>query len=166
ILIGLPAFSRIFCFCINGDERKENTNKKRKFWKRFSQSGSINGSRVNFLSSMPERFDEGVVRNQLRYSGMLEMVKIRRAGFPVRRPFQEFYLRYKMLLKNRNIPEGGKERCIMLLKLYDDCNSHWRLGKSKVFLKEALEQKLERDRAEELQGAATVLQAHILGYRA
>ncbi|GCB82406.1 hypothetical protein scyTo_0022905, partial [Scyliorhinus torazame] len=81
---------------------------------------------------MPEQFDEGVVQNQLRYSGMLEMVKIRRAGFPVRRPFQEFYLRYKMLLKNCNIPEDGKERCTTLLKLYDDCNSHWRLGRSKV----------------------------------
>ncbi|XP_078408901.1 unconventional myosin-X-like [Cetorhinus maximus] len=115
---------------------------------------------------MPEQFDEGVVRNQLRYSGMLEMVKIRRAGFPVRRPFQEFYLRYKMLLKNRNVPEDDKERCTTLLKLYDSCNSHWRLGKSKVFLKEALEQKLEKARAEELQGAAMVLRAHILGYRA
>ncbi|GCC20554.1 hypothetical protein chiPu_0019116 [Chiloscyllium punctatum] len=79
----------------------------------------------------PELFDEGFVRNQLRYSGMLEMVKIRRAGFPVRRPFQEFYLRYKMLLKNHKIPEDGKERCTMLLKLYDGTNSHWRMGKSK-----------------------------------
>ncbi|XP_043550347.1 unconventional myosin-X-like [Chiloscyllium plagiosum] len=114
----------------------------------------------------PQLFDEGFVRNQLRYSGMLEMVKIRRAGFPVRRPFQEFYLRYKMLLKNHKIPEDGKERCTMLLKLYDGTNSHWRMGKSKVFLKEALEQKLEKVRAEELRRAAMVVRAHIMGYQA
>ncbi|XP_067890797.1 unconventional myosin-X-like isoform X1 [Heterodontus francisci] len=118
------------------------------------------------MQKMPEQFDEGVVRNQLRYSGMLETVKIRRAGFPVRRPFQEFYLRYKMLLKNQNIPEDWKGKCMMLLKLYDDSSSHWRVGKSKVFLKEALEQKLEKSRAGELQGAAMVLRAHILGYQA
>uniref|UniRef100_UPI00398E4DB6 unconventional myosin-X-like n=1 Tax=Pristiophorus japonicus TaxID=55135 RepID=UPI00398E4DB6 len=118
------------------------------------------------MQKMAERFDEDVVLNQLRYSGMLETVKIRRAGFPVRRPFQEFYLRYKMLLKNRNVAEDWKGRCMMLLQHFTDCSSHWRMGKSKVFLKEALEQKLEKGRAEELQGAAMVLRAHILGYRA
>ena len=40
-----------------------------------------------------DRFDPDVVLNQLRYSGMLETVKIRRAGFPVRRTFQDFYNR-------------------------------------------------------------------------
>jgi len=42
---------------------------------------------------MPDQFDQTVVLNQLRYSGMLETVRIRRAGFPVRRPFQDFYIR-------------------------------------------------------------------------
>lgn len=39
------------------------------------------------------QFDPDVVLNQLRYSGMLETVKIRRAGFPVRRTFKDFYSR-------------------------------------------------------------------------
>jgi myosin heavy subunit len=38
-----------------------------------------------------------MVLNQLRYSGMLETVKIRRAGFPVRREFHDFLFRYKVL---------------------------------------------------------------------
>lgn len=41
----------------------------------------------------PNQFDPDVVLNQLRYSGMLETVKIRRAGFPVRRTFNDFYSR-------------------------------------------------------------------------
>lgn len=39
---------------------------------------------------MPDHFDQTLVLNQLRYSGMLETVRIRRSGFPVRRPFQDF----------------------------------------------------------------------------
>lgn len=43
---------------------------------------------------MPDQFDQTLVLNQLRYSGMLETVKIRRTGFPVRRPFQDFCSRF------------------------------------------------------------------------
>lgn len=43
---------------------------------------------------MPDHFDHSVVLNQLRYSGMLETVRIRRAGFPVRRTFQDFCTRW------------------------------------------------------------------------
>lgn len=42
---------------------------------------------------MPDHFDQTVVLNQLRYSGMLETVKIRRTGFPIRRSFQDFCFR-------------------------------------------------------------------------
>lgn len=42
---------------------------------------------------MPDHFDQAVVLNQLRYSGMLETVRIRKAGYAVRRPFQDFYKR-------------------------------------------------------------------------
>ncbi|ELK25868.1 Myosin-X [Myotis davidii] len=45
------------------------------------------------LSKMPDQFDQAVVLNQLRYSGMLETVRIRKAGYAVRRPFQDFYKR-------------------------------------------------------------------------
>ncbi len=39
-------------------------------------------------------FQSTVVLNQLRYSGMMETVRIRRAGFPVRRTFDDFMFRY------------------------------------------------------------------------
>ncbi|XP_059823439.1 unconventional myosin-X-like [Hypanus sabinus] len=112
------------------------------------------------------RFDEGVVLNQLRYSGMLETVKIRRAGFPVRRPFPEFYVRYKMLLKSQEVPEDWKSRCLALLTRCGGCESLWRMGKTKVFLKEALEQQLEKDRIAERNRAVVILQANVRGYRA
>uniref|UniRef100_A0A4W3IDA8 Myosin X n=1 Tax=Callorhinchus milii TaxID=7868 RepID=A0A4W3IDA8_CALMI len=112
------------------------------------------------------QFDQTVVLNQLRYSGMLETVKIRQAGFPVRRPFQDFHARYKVLMQNLDLPEDVKEKCAALLHLYDNTNMDWQLGKTKVFLRESLEHKLERQREVKVTKAAMIIQAHVLGYLA
>ncbi|XP_039094762.1 unconventional myosin-X isoform X2 [Hyaena hyaena] len=115
---------------------------------------------------MPDQFDQAVVLNQLRYSGMLETVRIRKAGYAIRRPFQDFYKRYKVLMRNAAVPEDTRGRCTALLQLHDPSNSEWQLGKTKVFLRESLEQKLEKRREEEVTRAAMVIRAHILGYLA
>ncbi|XP_064290823.1 unconventional myosin-X-like isoform X3 [Passer domesticus] len=114
----------------------------------------------------PNLFNPDVVLNQLRYSGMLETVKVRRAGFPVRRLFQDFLSRYKMLVKGPSLSDNSKAVCAGFLQTYDSSKKEWQLGKTKVFLKEALEQKLEKDREEELRKAAIVIRAHVLGYMA
>ncbi|XP_003466776.4 unconventional myosin-X isoform X3 [Cavia porcellus] len=118
------------------------------------------------LQKMPDHFDQAVVLNQLRYSGMLETVRIRKAGYAIRRPFQDFYKRYKVLTRNLALPEDVRGRCAALLQLYDASSSEWQLGKTKVFLRESLEQKLERQREEEVTRAAMVIRAHVLGYLA
>lgn len=43
----------------------------------------------------PMRFDMPVVLEQLRYSGMLDTIKIRQSGYPVRMKFQQFVDRYR-----------------------------------------------------------------------
>uniref|UniRef100_A0A4W2EA00 Unconventional myosin-X n=1 Tax=Bos indicus x Bos taurus TaxID=30522 RepID=A0A4W2EA00_BOBOX len=118
------------------------------------------------MQKMPDQFDQAVVVNQLRYSGMLETVRIRKAGYAVRRPFQDFYKRYKVLMRNVALPEDIRGKCTALLQLYDASNSEWQLGKTKVFLRESLEQKLEKRREEEVTRAAMVIRAHVLGYLA
>uniref|UniRef100_A0A8C9ETY1 Unconventional myosin-X-like n=1 Tax=Pavo cristatus TaxID=9049 RepID=A0A8C9ETY1_PAVCR len=114
----------------------------------------------------PNLFNPDVVLNQLRYSGMLETVKVRRAGFPIRRLFQDFLSRYKMLVKVPSFSDNSKAICAGFLQAYDSSKKEWQLGKTKVFLKEALEQKLEKDREEELRKAAVIIRAHVLGYMA
>ncbi|XP_059584607.1 unconventional myosin-X isoform X3 [Alligator mississippiensis] len=118
------------------------------------------------MQKMPDQFDQTVVLNQLCYSGMLETVRIRRAGFPVRRPFQDFYKRYKVLMRNLTLPEDLNGKCAILLHLYDSTSTEWQLGKNKVFLRESLEHKLEKQREVEVTKAAMTIRAHILGHMA
>uniref|UniRef100_A0A7N8XQ51 Myosin X n=1 Tax=Mastacembelus armatus TaxID=205130 RepID=A0A7N8XQ51_9TELE len=119
---------------------------------------------------MPDHFDQTVVLNQLRYSGMLETVKIRRTGFPIRRPFQEFCSRlvpagpYKVLMRGVTWPDEPRGRCIQLLHLYDSSSADWQLGRTKVFLRESLEHRLEKQREVEVLKAAMIIQAHVMGY--
>eukprot|EP00063_Salmo_salar_P046400 XP_014021235.1 PREDICTED: unconventional myosin-X-like [Salmo salar] len=109
-------------------------------------------------------FDPEVVLNQLRYSGMLETVKIRRAGFPVRRTFDDFYSRYKMILKDERPTDDQRGMCTELLMSYDPAKRDWQQGKTKVFLKEELELRLEKEREEVRRQAGMVIRAHILSY--
>ena len=45
------------------------------------------------LEKAASSFNTTIVLNQLRYSGMMETVRIRRAGYPVRREFADFMFR-------------------------------------------------------------------------
>ncbi|XP_077436040.1 unconventional myosin-X isoform X2 [Vanacampus margaritifer] len=116
------------------------------------------------MAKKANQFDPDVVLNQLKYSGMLETVKIRKAGFPVRRSFQDFYNRYKTILKKKIQTEDEKQSCVELLARHDNTKKEWQLGKTKVFLKEALEQRLEKEREEVRHKAGMVIRAHILSY--
>ncbi|KAG5852505.1 hypothetical protein ANANG_G00063140 [Anguilla anguilla] len=111
-------------------------------------------------------FDPEVVLNQLRYSGMLETVKIRRAGFPVRRTFKDFFSRYKIILKDKNATGEEKRKCTDLLTQYDKAKAEWQLGRTKVFMKESLEQRLEKAREGVRCKAGLVIRAYILRYTA
>ncbi|CAJ1072946.1 unconventional myosin-X isoform X2 [Xyrichtys novacula] len=115
---------------------------------------------------MPDQFDQTLVLNQLRYSGMLETVKIRQTGFPVRRPFKDFCTRYKVLMRGAMTPDDPRGSCIQLLHLYDSSSAEWQLGKTKVFLRESLEHRLEKQREMEVLKAAMIIQAHVMGYMA
>ena len=54
-------------------------------------------NRLYFLQ-IPNKFDEETVQRQLRYTGMLETVRIRQAGYNVRLTYDEFIQLYRILL--------------------------------------------------------------------
>ncbi|KJE96920.1 myosin 10 [Capsaspora owczarzaki ATCC 30864] len=121
------------------------------------------------MQKVKDSFDATVVMNQLRYSGMLETVRIRRTGFPVRRAFADFLYRYKVLCVTLGgaaaDPKGdAKARCQLVLASVDKANENWQLGTTKVFLREALEAVLEKQRQETLKAVANKIKARIMGY--
>ena len=42
----------------------------------------------------PDFFDSNIVADQLQYNGIAEVAKIRKMGYPVRKPYCEFLKRY------------------------------------------------------------------------
>ena len=53
-------------------------------------------------------YDADLVLDQLRYLGMLEIIRIRKQGFPIHYPYDEFMQRYKCFTKYRSLPSDCK----------------------------------------------------------
>ncbi|NXY87892.1 MYO9B protein, partial [Alcedo cyanopectus] len=86
-------------------------------------------------------FDESLVLQQLRYTGMLETVRIRRSGYSAKYTFQEFIDQFQVLLP-KNAKASKEDICVYLNKLKLDEN-YYQIGKTKVFMKEAERQMLQ-----------------------
>lgn len=82
-----------------------------------------------------DNFIPQMVLNQLKYSGMMETVRIRRAGYPVRRSFEDFLSRYNVLGRNLGLDgKGTLDCCVAIMKHYDENSTQrdWQMGKTKV----------------------------------
>ena len=87
----------------------------------------------------PVLFDKERVEHQVAYLGLLENVRVRRAGFAHRMPYERFVGRYKMLSKRTwPNPRGGSNKdatnaILTDLRLQNDVV----YGKTKVFIRSA-----------------------------
>ncbi|XP_050173740.1 unconventional myosin-XV [Myiozetetes cayanensis] len=109
----------------------------------------------------PGLFEADVVSSQLRYSGILETIRIRKEGFPIRIPFLVFIDRYRCLVDmwSNIIPNGAN--CVEMLRNLCTVNpSMYYVGVTKLFLKEQLYQALESKRARAHHLAALTLQRY------
>jgi myosin-7 len=93
------------------------------------------------------QFIAGEVLKQLRYSGMMEAIRIRQEGYALREEHESFYDRFSVLLNPEDLQ--GKEPSIILLvkalsKRLGVSDADWQVGHSKVFLRRKLSDKLER----------------------
>ena len=95
------------------------------------------------------KFDMPVVLEQLRYTGLLETIKIRKTGYAVRMKYSTFAQRYRCLLDQRKINISGaptKEISRVILESFRMERDDYALGASKVFMRENLETVLEKHR--------------------
>ena len=66
------------------------------------------------------------------HTGMMETVRIRRSGYPVRREFKDFLFRYGVLGREVGRGMDEKEKSMAILKQHDSEKKDWQLGKTKV----------------------------------
>jgi myosin-15 len=117
----------------------------------------------------PMKFDMPVVLEQLRYTGLLETIRIRKLGYPIRYKYNRFVQKYRCLLGAR-VPRGAptKEVARVILDRYVGTyhQDNYALGASKVFLRESMEGALETERQDIQEVEVVKLQQHVRGYLA
>lgn len=114
----------------------------------------------------PGLFDDKLVTDQLRFSGMLDTIRIRQAGFPIRFSFETFHQRYRVIKpETMKLPlSSARASCELVLKEFNP--DLWRLGVTKVFMKEKLEGPLGDRRNARLHEVVTKLQRLYRTYKA
>ncbi|KAM9469253.1 unconventional myosin-VIIa [Clarias gariepinus] len=113
-------------------------------------------------------FDRDLCMEQLRYSGVLETIKIRRLGYPIQHRFEEFLGRYRVLLKSTECDpskESVSNCCVAICRAVIKSQDDWRIGKTKIFLKDHHDSFLEIERERELNRKALIIQRVMLGHR-
>ena len=79
-------------------------------------------------------FDETLTVAQLRYAGMLETIRIRKSGFPMRFPYDQYNSRFRFLLKANS--GDDKSKAMEIMRKVNADASLWKAGKGKIFMKQ------------------------------
>eukprot|EP01083_Nonionella_stella_P115236 341428_1 len=111
-----------------------------------------------------KHFNGVSVLRQLRCSGVLETIRIRSGGYPNRRPFKEFIQRYLVLAPTCNRKGGPRNVLNNMCQMLEIEKSHYKLGITKIFLKDKIFHKLEGQRNHLFTQSATMIQRFYRGY--
>ncbi|CEF69757.1 Unconventional myosin-X [Strongyloides ratti] len=115
----------------------------------------------------PMTFDRDLVFKQLRYSGMMETIRIRKAGYPIRYTYQAFIDRFRLILKT--VKDSQKTDIIMASQAICEkalgFKADFQLGKTKIFLKENDECIIEKHNDSMMNHYATIIQKTIKGFK-
>ncbi|XP_041864369.1 unconventional myosin-Ic isoform X2 [Melanotaenia boesemani] len=119
-------------------------------------------------AKQPGRFDEVLVRHQVKYLGLMENLRVRRAGFAYRRRFEAFLQRYKPLCPETWPNWHGRliDGVSTLVNHLGYKAEEYKLGRSKIFIRFpktlfTTEDALEAKKPE----IAVILQTSWRGYR-
>ncbi|KAH9517053.1 hypothetical protein DERF_007753 [Dermatophagoides farinae] len=116
----------------------------------------------------PMKFDDKIVFAQLRQSALLETINVRKDGYSVRMKYAQFVSRYHSFINTSQLPRGtpSKEITRLIMEKYIPGSQGYRLGFSKIFLKESTETILEKERHRIMIRAVSKIQAYVRGYLA
>jgi myosin heavy subunit len=112
-------------------------------------------------------FQAHMCLDQLRDAGLLEVCRIRKAGFPARKDLDEFLGRYKVLLaKGGGKTKSAAELAEALSKQGTLVAGEWQAGKRKLFMRQEQFDSLEAARDEVLGQRVRAIQATARGFGA
>ncbi|KAM8903819.1 myosin VIIAa isoform 3-T3 [Spinachia spinachia] len=116
----------------------------------------------------PMLFDRELCVRQLRYSGMMETIRIRRAGYPIRYTFVEFVDRYRVLMPGvKPAYKQGDLRgtCQRIAEAVLGRDDDWKMGKTKIFLKDHHDMLLEIERDKAITDKVIIIQKVVRGFK-
>ncbi|XP_002067667.2 unconventional myosin ID [Drosophila willistoni] len=132
--------------------------KKEPFYVRCIKPNDIKSSTV---------FDEERVQHQVRYLGLLENVRVRRAGFVNRQRYDKFLLRYKMISQYTwpNFRAGSDRDGVRVLIEEKGFAQDVKYGHTKIFIRSPRTLfALEQQRNEMIPHIVTLLQKQVRGW--
>ncbi|XP_060116388.1 unconventional myosin-IXa isoform X4 [Heteronotia binoei] len=106
---------------------------------------------------LPLRFSDNLVLRQLRYTGMLETVRIRQSGYSCKYSFQDFVDHFHVLLPRRILP--SKQNIQDFFRKKKISLDNYQVGRTMVFMKEHQRQLLQGLLHQEVVRRITLLQS-------
>ncbi|XP_035484379.2 unconventional myosin-Va isoform X8 [Scophthalmus maximus] len=106
-------------------------------------------------------FDPKRAVQQLRACGVLETIRISAAGFPSRWTYQEFFSRYRVLMKQKDVLPDKRLTCRNVLEKLVEDQDKYQFGKTKIFFRAGQVAYLEKLRADKLRAACIRIQKTI-----
>jgi myosin-5 len=112
------------------------------------------------------QFDGPMVLSQLRACGVLETVRISCAGYPTRWTYEEFALRYYMLVRSNEWTPEIRDMATAILKKAlgtkkSDGTDKYQMGNTKIFFRAGMLAFLENLRTARLNDAAIMIQKNL-----
>lgn len=112
------------------------------------------------LAKKPNRFDKLLVLHQLRCNGVLEGIRIARAGYPNKMTFGDFFDRYAILYDNdAAFTKNSKTNSEIILKHIELDPELYKIGILKLFFKNGILGGLEESRDLKLKNIMTSFQS-------
>ncbi|XP_032888155.1 unconventional myosin-VIIb [Amblyraja radiata] len=116
----------------------------------------------------PLLFDRELCTKQLRYSGMKETIRIRKSGYPIRFTFKDFVQKYKITLRSalwQYTEDDVCLRCKQIAESVIGVDGGWKIGKTKIFLKECHHLTLELELERILTTNILIIQKRMRGFK-
>uniref|UniRef100_A0A8C3S232 Unconventional myosin-Vb n=1 Tax=Chelydra serpentina TaxID=8475 RepID=A0A8C3S232_CHESE len=114
---------------------------------------------------LPFKFDPKRAVQQLRACGVLETIRISAAGYPSRWSYHDFFNRYRVLMKKREISKNDKKLiCKTLLENLIKDPDKFQFGRTKIFFRAGQVAYLEKLRADKFRAATIMIQKTVRGW--